>query len=221
MDQTTRNHLQRATQDARRLLEAEFAAQLEGDLRRPARRPDPPRAGYAPRRPAAARPSRDRRGNRPHPSQGGRQDEVQAIDDYTREAAFTSLNRFVALKMLEARGLVQQCVSKGDQSGGFKEFSALRPAWPTCPIRAISSTWSASSTSWGPRSRSCSTAAIPPRCSGRVGKPCSTWSRSSTAPTGGRLGPGRDDRLGLPVLQRPGGTARQMRKEASAAREQP
>jgi hypothetical protein len=30
MDQTTRNHLQRATQDARRLLEAEFAAQLEG-----------------------------------------------------------------------------------------------------------------------------------------------------------------------------------------------
>ena len=30
MDQTTRNHLQRATQDARRLLESEFAAQLEG-----------------------------------------------------------------------------------------------------------------------------------------------------------------------------------------------
>ena len=30
MDQTTRNLLQRATQDARRLLEAEFAAQLEG-----------------------------------------------------------------------------------------------------------------------------------------------------------------------------------------------
>jgi hypothetical protein len=30
MDQTTRNHLQRATQDARRHLEAEFADQLEG-----------------------------------------------------------------------------------------------------------------------------------------------------------------------------------------------
>ena len=38
---------------------------------------------------------------------------AQAIDDYRREGAFTVLNRFAALKMLEARGLVQQCVSKG------------------------------------------------------------------------------------------------------------
>ena len=30
MDQPTRNQLQRTTQDARRLLEAEFASQLEG-----------------------------------------------------------------------------------------------------------------------------------------------------------------------------------------------
>ena len=58
---------------------------------------------------------------------------VQGIDDYTREAAFTSLNRFVALKMLEARGLVQQCVSKGDQSSGFKEFSGLAPGLADLP----------------------------------------------------------------------------------------
>ena len=38
-----------------------------------------------------------------------------------------TLNRFVALKMLEARELVQECVSQGDQSAGFKEFSGLAP----------------------------------------------------------------------------------------------
>ena len=55
------------------------------------------------------------------------------MDDYLREAAFTFLNRFVALKMLEARGLVQQCVSKGDQSSGFKEFTGLAPGLGSLP----------------------------------------------------------------------------------------
>ena len=50
-----------------------------------------------------------------------------AADAYLREAAFTALNRFVALKMLEARKLVQECVSKGEDSSGFKEFTALAP----------------------------------------------------------------------------------------------
>ena len=40
---------------------------------------------------------------------------------------FTALNRFVALKMLEARELVQECISKGGQSSGFREFSGLAP----------------------------------------------------------------------------------------------
>ena len=44
---------------------------------------------------------------------------TEAVADYLREAAFTTLNRFVALKTLEARGLVQECVSKGDASAGF------------------------------------------------------------------------------------------------------
>src|SRR5262249_30257261 len=35
--------------------------------------------------------------------------------------------RFVALKMLEARKLVQECVSRGDQSSGFKEYTGLAP----------------------------------------------------------------------------------------------
>jgi len=55
----------------------------------------------------------------------------EAVDAYLREAAFTTLNRFVALKMLEARDLVQECVSKGEDSGGFKEFTALAPGLGT------------------------------------------------------------------------------------------
>ena len=52
----------------------------------------------------------------------------EAVADYLRDAAFTTLNRFVALKMLEARGLVQECVSKGDASSGFvNEFCGLAP----------------------------------------------------------------------------------------------
>ena len=51
----------------------------------------------------------------------------EAVIGYTREAVFTFLNRFVALKMLEARGLVQQCISKGELSSGFKEFTGLAP----------------------------------------------------------------------------------------------
>jgi hypothetical protein len=51
----------------------------------------------------------------------------EAVDAYLREAAFTTLNRFVALKMLEARKLVQECVSKGEDSSGFREFTALAP----------------------------------------------------------------------------------------------
>jgi hypothetical protein len=58
---------------------------------------------------------------------------TEAVDDYTREAAFTFLNRFVALKMLEARGLLQQCVSKSDQSSGFREFTGLAPGLAELP----------------------------------------------------------------------------------------
>ena len=51
----------------------------------------------------------------------------EAVADYLRDAAFTTLNRFVALKMLEARGLVQECVSRG---AGVVAASASSPCWP-------------------------------------------------------------------------------------------
>ena len=56
-----------------------------------------------------------------------------AVAAYLREAAFTTLNRFVALKMLEARGLVQECLSGGEESSGFKEFIGLAPGLVQLP----------------------------------------------------------------------------------------
>ena len=125
MDQAIRNKLQRATQDARRLLEREFAEQLEGTF-------DILPDGTILPEPGGHLDEHQRlvRGKLvdavQHRIAGGKQP-AEAVDDYTREAAFTCLNRFVALKMLEARGLVQQCVSKGDESAGFKEFTGLAP----------------------------------------------------------------------------------------------
>ncbi len=77
---------------------------------------------------------------------------VESVADYIRDAAFTTLNRFVALEMLEARGLVQECVTKGEQSVGYREFYGLARACPSCPAAlATASTSSRSSTNYRPR----------------------------------------------------------------------
>lgn len=55
----------------------------------------------------------------------------EAVAATTRETAFTTLNRFVALKGLEARGMVQECISKGENSAGFREFGGLAPGLAT------------------------------------------------------------------------------------------
>ncbi len=47
-----------------------------------------------------------------------------ALDAFVREAAFTWLNRFVAFKMLETRGLVRETVSRLENSNGFKMWLA-------------------------------------------------------------------------------------------------
>jgi hypothetical protein len=61
---------------------------------------------------------------------------ADAARDYLRDAAFTTLNRFVALKMLEARELVQECITKGEQSGGYREFCGMAPGLPLLPESA-------------------------------------------------------------------------------------
>lgn len=131
MEKETRQRLERLTQQARRLLEQEFREQLEGryDILLDGRIPLAPGAHLSPRERviwdklvAAVAHKR---------SQGITA--AAAVAAYLREAAFHTLNRFVALKMLEARKLVQECVSRGEDSAGFKEFIALAPGLVALP----------------------------------------------------------------------------------------
>lgn len=131
MDKETRDHIQRAAQDARTLLEREFSGQLEGvfDIHldgtiaaTPGSHLDTGQRVLRTKLIAAVA----------HLSAGGLR-KADAVAGYLREAAFTTLNRFVALKMLEARELVQECISRADQSAGFKEFAGLAPGLVQLP----------------------------------------------------------------------------------------
>lgn len=134
MDKDTRNAIERATQRARKLLEEDFAAQLEGefDVHRDgevaakAGKHLSARQAFARERIVAAL---------EHKRSAG-MTAADAARDYLRDAAFTTLNRFVALKMLEARELVQECITKGEQSGGYREFCGMAPGLPLLPESA-------------------------------------------------------------------------------------
>ena len=134
MDKDTRNAIERATQRARKVLEGDFAAQLEGDF-------DVHRDG------AVAAEA----GSHLSPRQAFQRERIvaafehkraagmgatDAARDYLRDAAFTTFNRFVALKMLEARDLVQECITKGEQSAGYREFCGMAPGLPLLPKSA-------------------------------------------------------------------------------------
>ncbi|ANP46081.1 BREX-1 system adenine-specific DNA-methyltransferase PglX [Candidatus Viadribacter manganicus] len=129
MDKETRSAIERATQRARRLLTEDFAEQLDAtfDVRPDGRVAE--RGGahlnerqyYDRAKIVAAVEHKRASGMTPK----------DAVQDYVRDAAFTALNRFAALKMLEARGLVQECVTRGEASSGFAEFCGLAPAVKT------------------------------------------------------------------------------------------
>jgi hypothetical protein len=129
MDKDTRNAIERATQKARRLLEEDFTEQLDGvfDVRADGRIASKGGAHLTGRQHLL----RDKIvAAIEHKRSAGMKPE-EAVADYVRDAAFTALNRFAALKMLEARELVQECVSRGDASSGFAEFCGLAPALKT------------------------------------------------------------------------------------------
>jgi hypothetical protein len=131
MDKVTRSALQSAVQKARALLTEDYNAQLQGvyDVL-----PDgtvateggvhlTERQRLLRPRIVAAIEHKRAAGMKP----------AEAVKDYLRDAAFTTLNRFAALKLLEARGLVQECVTRGDQSSGYAEFTGLAPSLRLLP----------------------------------------------------------------------------------------
>lgn len=129
MDRETRSAIETTTQRARRLLEEDFREQLDGifDVRVDGRVADEPGAHLD----AGQRRIRPRIVAAIAHKRAGGMAPAEAVADYLRDAAFTVLNRFVALKMLEARGLLQPCVSHGEASSGFVEFCGLAPGVKT------------------------------------------------------------------------------------------
>jgi hypothetical protein len=131
MDKSTRNAIERATQQARMLLDDDFSLQLEGTF-------DVLRSGVISPKGGAHLLARQHFHREKiiaaieHKRAAGTS-AVEAITDYVRDAAFTTLNRFVALKMLEARELVQECITKGEQSAGYKEFCGMAPGVALLP----------------------------------------------------------------------------------------
>src|SRR5262245_2603972 len=126
-DQTIRSRLQRFVSDARESLTAEFTRQLQheygidpatgeiADLARLTHLDDTRRE--------TARLLRDTLTHYLATSPSG--GEKETIERIVREQAFTVLNRLVALRMLEARGLLIESVSRGYQSRGFQLYQRL------------------------------------------------------------------------------------------------
>lgn len=134
MDKDARNAIERATQRARKLLEEDFVAQLEGDF-------DVHRDGTVAAKAGghlSARQAfqRERIVAAIEHKRAAGMSATDAVRDYLRDAAFTTLNRFVALKMLEARELVQECITKGEESAGYHEFCGMAPGLPLMPDSA-------------------------------------------------------------------------------------
>lgn len=124
MEKEQRNRLQKATQDARRLLEKEFAGQLlqtyDIDVEK-VRWAEEPGAHLQ----AEQRLIREKLLAWIEHKDAQIGDRKEALLLTLREMAFTALNRFAALKLMEARELVRPCVSGGLESEGFQEFTAV------------------------------------------------------------------------------------------------
>ena len=131
MDKSTRNAIERATQQARELLQEDFSLQLEGTF-------DVLRSGViagkgGPYLLGRQQLQRDRIIGAIEHKRATGMAAADAVADYVRDAAFTTFNRFVALKMLEARQLVQECITKGEQSAGYREFCGMAPGLALLP----------------------------------------------------------------------------------------
>lgn len=132
MDEETRGAIERATQRARAVLTDDFMAQLAGTF-------DILASGEIPAQPGPHLSARDVFAREKilaaiSHKRAGNMSASEAVADFVRDSAFTTLNRFAALKLLEARQLVQECVSRGEQSNGYREFCGLAPGVALLPL---------------------------------------------------------------------------------------
>ncbi len=126
-DQSTRNRLQHFVSDARALLVAEFTRQAQQDCGL-----DPVSGQVAPierldhlddRRLKTARLLREIYAHYLATEEAkGDEAKKAVLQRIVREQAFTILNRLVALRMMEARGLLVSSIALGDRSEGFQLY---------------------------------------------------------------------------------------------------
>lgn len=126
MDKETRNKLRNAIVQCRKLLEQDVLDQLEGTfgIHRQGRM-----------EPESALPHLDDEGLEARRRAVAAVEHIQgcsikpadAVDQFQREVAFTHLNRLCAFKTLERRGLLEETVSRGPNSNGFKVYLATHP----------------------------------------------------------------------------------------------
>ena len=126
-DQATRNRLQRFVNDARKVLETEFGRQLQNEYGL-----DPNSGAVAPldklahlpdAKKETARILRDILAHYLANEEGA--DSKAALERIVREQAFTVLNRIVALRMAEARGLLIESIDHGYQAKGFQLYARV------------------------------------------------------------------------------------------------
>jgi hypothetical protein len=129
-DNETRGRLQRFVTDARALLTSEFANQFQQDYGL-----DPESGAVAAlsslahlddQRLETARILREILDHYLATEVGEESEARKAVlGRMVREQAFTTLNRLAALRMMEARGLVMECVGKGYQSKAFQLYQRV------------------------------------------------------------------------------------------------
>lgn len=126
MDKETRNKLRNAVVQCRKLLEEDVLDQLEGTfgIHRNGRIED---EGALPHLDVEGLEARRRAVAAVEHIQGYGVKPADAVDQFQREVAFTHLNRLCAFKMLERRGLLDETVSRGANSNGFKVYLAGHP----------------------------------------------------------------------------------------------
>lgn len=121
MDQDTRNTLRSAVTKMRRLLEDAIAERLEGryGIYASGEVDGDYKMGHLTDEEHNSR--EILLGHLEYIKSSGIRDE-DAVDQLKREIAFTHLNRLVALKLMEKRGLIEEAVSRGTQSRGVQYY---------------------------------------------------------------------------------------------------
>jgi len=125
-DQITRNRLQHFVNEVRRMLEEEFTRQLQNDYGIDpisGEVTDLSKLTYI--NDSQRESARILRATLAHYCASGDMNAAQGLDRIVREQAFTVLNRLVALRMAEARGLLVESVGSGFQAKGFQLYSLL------------------------------------------------------------------------------------------------